>query len=233
MNNNLISLDERIEELLSQLVTEGLSNDEQREFDQIDWCDLGTSPDAEISRFEQAAAALAVAFDELGDDDDDSLPAKLQVRLANDAKPFLENNRQNLAEGTIQPATLPTSSMAPPSWREALAILAAAACIAMLLFNWYATPGKSGPSSPDLQMAMLVKSNPADLVRADWTPVQDKTRAAKSSGAIRNRKVTWSLKGYRLTTRVKNSISSGFSIPTPGNLTLLMAGFSTSVPAAK
>lgn len=174
MNNNPIPLNERVEELLSQLVTEGLSTDEQREFEQSDWHSLDTSPDAETARFEQAAAAFAVAFDELSDGDDDSLPANLQDRLANDAKTFLASDAKNLAKRTIQPANLPASSVAPPSWREALAILAAAACLAMLLFNWYATPGKSGLVSPDLQMAMLVRANPADLVRADWTPVHDK-----------------------------------------------------------
>ncbi len=181
MNDNLIPLNERAEELLSQLVTNGLSADEQREFDQIDWQGLGTTSGMEITRFEQAAAAFAVAFDELGDAATDPVPVDLLKRLDKDAEQFFAggdkdvfaDDARNSAERTTRPATLPMSSAAPPSWREALAILAAAACIAMLLFNWYLTPGNARALSPDQQMAVLIKANPADLVIADWTPVQD------------------------------------------------------------
>ena len=178
MKNNLAPLNERTEELLSLLVTEGLSNGEQGEFEQVDWSSFGTSADTEIARFEQAAAAFAVAFDELTVSDADSLPGDLQNRLADEAKAFFSaaefDVKAELAAKTVQPATVPTSSLAPPSWREALAILAAAACIAMLLFNWNATPAKSTPISVAQRLAILEQANPTDLVNTNWIQHQDK-----------------------------------------------------------
>ena len=44
----------------------------------------------------------------------------------------------------------------------------------MLLFNWYLTPGPTGPFSPSEGMARLIQANPADLVTVDWTQMQDK-----------------------------------------------------------
>jgi hypothetical protein len=184
MKHNLVPLNDRIEELLSLLVTEGLSTEEQTEFDQIDWHSLGTSADVEIAGFEQAAAAFAIAFDELGGHEE-PLPIELRNRLEQDARKFFAGNGadtlsvdpKEVDRRTIQPASLMPRVTAPPSWREALAILAAAACLAMLLFNWYA--GRPVQTSPDVRMAMLIKASPADLVTADWAPVQDQNTRGK------------------------------------------------------
>lgn len=180
MSQDLTPKNERVEELLSVLVTEGLNADQQAEFDAIDWQAIGTTAEIEVARTEKAAAAFAIAFE--SSSNQKPLPDNLLQRLTGDANEFFED--ANTGSTTIEPGSsiqpvVRESVAAPPNWREALAVLAAAACLAVMLFNWAGTENKPRTLSTGDQMAMLLKASPADLVTADWTQVHSETATGK------------------------------------------------------
>lgn len=191
MSQYLPPNNERVEELLSALVTEGLDAEQQTEFDAINWQEMGTTAEVEITRFEQAAAAFAIAFD----DASESLPDHLAERLTGDATEFFAHANKNTVQSARQIAAARTHVLAPPIWREALALLFAAASIAFLIFGLTTSDTNPKPLLPSEQMASLVRVNPDDLVSVSWTQVHDKTTTGKVIWSDRKQEGYMTFKG--------------------------------------
>lgn len=185
MNTELDPLSNRLEELVVSKVTEGLNAADQQELDQTDWSSLDNEPELEIEQFERAAAAFAVAFDQATHE---PLPADIHQKILTNAKATLADTPMNRVDEALRSpdssgAETRTKTVenvyAPPSWREGLAPLAMAACLAFMIFNWDVifesgkTIGPVAELSVDKKMELFVKSSPPDLVDVAWTENTD------------------------------------------------------------
>jgi len=179
-------LSDRLEELLVSFVTEGFNDTEQTEFNQTDWSTLNLDPQQELQQFERSAAAFAVAFDH---GVDKSLPDELRRKILDRAKTsFAGTQKLHVGESVVRGFAPTTeirretveSVLAPPSWREGLALLAMAACLAIMVFNWNAIFGTGKSYGPVAQLsvaqkrALFIESKPADLVNVAWIQNTDK-----------------------------------------------------------
>ncbi len=191
MNTELNPLFNRLEELMVLKVTEGLDAADQRDLDQTDWSSLGSEPEQEIEQFERAAAAFAVAFDQATHE---PLPANIQKKILTNAEAALavvgmnrvdEALRDQDSSGAENRTKIVESVYAPPSWREGLALLAMAACLAFVIFNWdviFESGNTTGPVaelSVVKKMELFVDSSPTDLVDVAWTQNTDKDAKGK------------------------------------------------------
>ena len=179
-------LSDRLEELLVTFVTEGFDNSELTEFNQTDWSTLNVNPQQELQQFERSAAAFSVAFDHGANE---SLPEEVRRKILTNAKTcFAGPQKLHFGESVGSGFAPPTevrrerveNVLAPPSWREGLALLAMAACLAVMLFNWNAIFGTGRSIDPVAQLsvaqkrALFIESKPADLVNVAWIQNTDK-----------------------------------------------------------
>ncbi len=179
-------IDSRLFDLMVKQATEGLSETEQRELQQLS----GDYP-GEPERIELTVAATELAMNEQFGADQASpvVPDSLRQRLNQDAERFFSAPSNHTGgkslDSTGQPGASGGSRLTPVSTigrpvtkREILAIVIAAACL-LLVFTglnpmaWDVTGGSKVAATPQQRLNALLASPPDDLIRLDWIPVND------------------------------------------------------------
>ena len=163
MSSDLPSPDEQFVDLLIQRATTGLSQSEQQEFEKLAHPNRNLS---EAQQFELTVAALDLSFGCLNRE---VMPRDVQDRLLLSAGKYFGNGRRHLSGPATQSSTVELSSRrsaSAVSWREAIALAVAAACIMLMLSNPFAD---RTPTSAE-RIQQLNDSPPSDLVRVKWSP---------------------------------------------------------------
>ncbi|MCU0874478.1 MAG: anti-sigma factor, partial [Pirellulaceae bacterium] len=138
---------DRLLELLADRTLVGLDADEQQELESL----LQANPESDAECLDRTAALLDLAA---AAGDTEPLPEQLQDRLRADTRLGLPT-RPGAGDGAGDPsyegARGRTLGLAKPPhgrrmhWREAFAWLAAAACLLVAVFTWYARPTTAPP----------------------------------------------------------------------------------------
>ena len=127
----------RLIELLADVATVGLSDAEQNELASFE---RNNQLRIESELFELSAAAADLACFEPNEELPDSIRDRLLVAggeaLSQHPKKKITDPADS-ASGTVEPAILERRTvLSPPSWRESLAYLAAAACLVLVVSNF-------------------------------------------------------------------------------------------------
>ena len=189
---------DRLIELMIQRSTSGLSESEQKEFDQLA---VGREHHDESERFDLTAAALDLGY--TSGSAEDEMPRGLQDQLLLAAGRFFgedkfENanldgsgvellSRRDQAGSSSNRLDSDRSNSAKAnrfSWREAIALAVTAACLMLLLsgFNPFAKPADSIaaiPTPAQLYNDFTTAQPPSDIVNVSWTPVHTPNASGK------------------------------------------------------
>jgi len=147
----------RLDELLSESMLRTLLPDEIRELEEL----AGTETDALLAHAEQAAASAASAFVN-HDTEVESMPANLQMKLQKQAAYHFASRSSEAFPG-------------PGSERRAnrLPWLLTAAAGIIAIFGWQPRFSETSVLSGEEMLQELVAEAPSDLLRLDWTVLED------------------------------------------------------------
>ena len=168
-------------DLLILRATDGLNADQQQQFDQfVKEHSNRNQIELEAEKLELAAAAFDLGIaNENSKSSQNSMPEILRQKVLDDAKRHFESEpEKEIAAATATPKT--DNGLTS---REALAWLAAAAAVVVLLTGWNPfalpaanvaenTPAVKAPTIEE-RFSEFTTGELADLVRADWTVMDD------------------------------------------------------------
>lgn len=160
--------DERLADLMSQHATEGLSDAERTEMQQLLRSDASIDPRAA----ELAAAAADVAF--ISEAGVEAMPADLARKLVDLGEREMADAEANAADSRPMPTpqaharTQPELSFTQRTGTIAWLAAAAALLIAAML---YVAQTRPAPSPAEQRAALLVKA--PDVIKVDWTVKSD------------------------------------------------------------
>ena len=162
MSNSSTPHADRLDELLAESMVRTLAAEELRELEAL----AGAETDVMIAAAEQAAVATVVAFAE---EDPVPMPSDLQAKL-------LQQAQAHLAEEAPAAPIESTSILPGPGAHRQSSMLpwlltAAAAVIAFV--GWLPRSSSSDPLSSAEQFRGLIAQAPSDLLRIDWTVLED------------------------------------------------------------
>ena len=171
MNTSSPQPTNRLDELLDESMVRALLPEEIRELEEL----AGTETNALMAHAEQAAVSASIAFAE-NDASVSAMPAGLQMKLQEQAAAhFAENSSvANLAapsSGSASPRTLagPGSERRP----NMLPWLLTAAAGIIAIFGWLPRFTSTNALSGEELLQGLVAEAPNDLLRLDWTVLED------------------------------------------------------------
>lgn len=178
MNTSSSQPTNRLDELLAESMVRALLPDEIRELEEL----AGAETDSLIASAEQAAASASIAFAER-DADVDPMPASLHMKLQEQAAAHFAGSSSASA-----PFEDSRTLAGPGSERRAnrlpWLLTAAAGIIAVL--GWLPRFSSASVLSGEEMLQGLVAEAPSDLLRLDWTVLEDPA----SSGA--SGEILWS-----------------------------------------
>ncbi len=174
---------DRILELLAARATGDLSVDEQKDLSNVDWDDYAVDRDVVAMQMEVSAAAfdLALTANEKMEDESMALPPSLRDKILVSANEYFatdeslpaSHSHAAMSERPVTEKVVVRSVIAPPSWRETLAILAAAACLFILIGNINGLFDQAAPVDTNVaarqKMDDFGASTPIDMLNVDWT----------------------------------------------------------------
>lgn len=174
---------ERFVDLMTQQAVGGLSEDENLELENLVGA-LELTPqevEREKQRLELTAASVDMA---LAENTSSPLPRGLRDKVLLQAGENFSQKDRAIEDPVSEPSVVrkPVSSSLP-NWREVVSILAAAACLFVLVGNWQRIFPAPAPTVAQLQ-AEFLQSNPVDLVKVDWKPGPDDTGTEVSGNVV-------------------------------------------------
>lgn len=153
---------DRLDELLAESMVRALAAEELRELEEL----AGAETDALVAAAEQAAVATVIVFAE---EDPAPMPSDLQAKLLQQAQAHFAEEAPAARTGST--AILPGPGAHRQSTKLPWLLTAAAAVIAFV--GWLPRLDTSGPLSGEEQFQGLLAQAPTDLLRLDWTVLED------------------------------------------------------------